>query len=91
MGFYRYIVRGLIGVGFCALFAGCGAADPEAGDLTEAESEDALVLATCTAPTINACTIYSQTSLVGRCCTCNGYTSAMRRSLLDPNVYNCKT
>ena len=81
MGFYRYIVRGFIGVGFCALFAGCGAADPESGDVEATESE---------AECWDACLIYSETNISGACCYCNGHRGTLKLSPLTPHTYKCK-
>jgi len=89
MGFYRYFVRGLIGAGFCVLAAGCGAADPESDEVTGVESQGEIVPG-CKLPTIDACVLYSTTDLTGRCCLCNGHGHRMKRSLLDPNTFQCK-
>lgn len=87
MGFYRYIVRGFIGAGFCALIAGCGAADPESGEVDVSESE-----AVCTIPGLNiyACLIYSTVNLNGKCCVCNGLGGTLRPDLFMANTYKCK-
>jgi hypothetical protein len=85
MGFYRYIVRGFIGAGFCALVAGCGAADPESGEVDVSEAE-----ALCTAPTYDACLIYSETNISGNCCYCNGHKGTLKAFPLQPNTYKCK-
>ena len=86
MGFYRHIVRGLIGVGFCALFAGCGAADPESAETDVNETE-----ALCTGVPLFVCVKYSETNLNGRCCICNSHAGTLRPDLIMPNTYKCKS
>ncbi|MES1175578.1 MAG: hypothetical protein ABUL62_14750 [Myxococcales bacterium] len=56
--------------------------DPTVG-LTEANST---MSGSCTA----ACTQYSSTSLVGRCCSCNGVTKTFSRSPFSYDLYLCR-
>jgi len=89
MRFYRHIVRGLIGVGFCALFAGCGAADPEeSGEVDVSETEAAT---SCTGTRLFVCVISGSSSLNGRCCNCNGVNGTLRPDPISPGFYKCKT